>query len=272
MARPSRDNLIDAVDDFGRSRCADVVERATEAAVPEVFAAQEAFVAEEPVVAAPAAAAPAPAAAAPAAAAPEATPAAPKKGGAPSRRRRAPRPRLLRRPRRLPPAPVPARPAPAPPPPLRWRRRPPRPRRRPSRPRRPKSTLPSTPPRPPQRRSRRRARPPAGGEEEEDAVRREIAHERRVARSRRWAGKLVSVTTRYAVAARSSCCEKTPSPPRNNDIRSVTEPAGASHFGRVVRRRLGGLGAEGGVVSPMGGPERPSRARARPRGLGAACR
>ena len=35
------DNLIDAVDDFGRSRCADVAERATEAAY-QVFAAQEA--------------------------------------------------------------------------------------------------------------------------------------------------------------------------------------------------------------------------------------
>ena len=43
------DNLIDAVDDFGRSRCADVVEKAMEAAVPEVFAAQEAALAEEPV-------------------------------------------------------------------------------------------------------------------------------------------------------------------------------------------------------------------------------
>ena len=80
------DNLIDAVDDFGRSRCADVVERAMEAAVPEVFAAQEAAIAEEPVAAAPVAAAPA-----------EVTPAAPKKrrravakktGAAPSALRR----------------------------------------------------------------------------------------------------------------------------------------------------------------------------------------
>jgi len=52
------DNLIDAVDDFGRSRCADVQVQAMEAAVPEVFAAQEAQLAAEavaPVVEAPAA-------------------------------------------------------------------------------------------------------------------------------------------------------------------------------------------------------------------------
>jgi hypothetical protein len=63
------DNLIDAVDDFGRSRCADVQVKAMEAAVPEVFAAQEAQLAAEavaPVVEAPAAPA-------------EVTPAAPKK-------------------------------------------------------------------------------------------------------------------------------------------------------------------------------------------------
>jgi len=50
------DNLIDAVDDFGRSRCADKQVQAMEAAVPEVFAAQEAQLAAEasaPVVEAP---------------------------------------------------------------------------------------------------------------------------------------------------------------------------------------------------------------------------
>jgi hypothetical protein len=106
------DNLIDAVDDFGRSRCADVVEKAMEAAVPEVFAAQEAAIAEEPVVAAPAPAAAAPVAAAPA----EVTPAAPKKrrravakktGAAPSAAAPAPA-----APPAAAPAPVPA-PAPA---------------------------------------------------------------------------------------------------------------------------------------------------------------
>ena len=56
------DNLIDAVDEFGRSRCADKQVQAMEAAVPEVFAAQEAQLAAEavaPVVEAPVAAAPA---------------------------------------------------------------------------------------------------------------------------------------------------------------------------------------------------------------------
>ena len=62
------DNLIDAVDDFGRSRCADVQVQAMEAAVPEVFAAQEAQLAAEAVVAAPVVEAPA-----------EVAPAAPKK-------------------------------------------------------------------------------------------------------------------------------------------------------------------------------------------------
>ena len=113
------DNLIDAVDDFGRSRCADVAERAMEAAVPEVFAAQEAAIAEEPVVAAPVAAAPA-----------EVTPAAPKK------RRRAVAKKTGAAPAAAAPAPA-APPAAAPAPPFRLRR-PPRPRRRPSRPRRPR--------------------------------------------------------------------------------------------------------------------------------------
>ena len=64
------DNLIDAVDDFGRSRCADIQVQAMEAAVPEVFAAQEAQLAAEAV---------APVVEAPVAAPAEVTPAAPKK-------------------------------------------------------------------------------------------------------------------------------------------------------------------------------------------------
>ena len=100
------DNLIDAVDDFGRSRCADKQVQAMEAAVPEVFAAQEAQLAAEasvPVVEAPAAPA-------------EVTPAAPKKrrravakktGAAPSAAAAAPAAPV--------PAPAPAPAAPAPP-------------------------------------------------------------------------------------------------------------------------------------------------------------
>ena len=126
------DNLIDAVDDFGRSRCADVVERAMEAAVPEVFAAQEAAIAEEPVVAAPAAAALL-----------SLRSLLPRRGRGAERaaRRREEDGRRARGSsggralRSGSGSGSGRRPAP---PPLRWRRRPPRPRRRPSRPRRPR--------------------------------------------------------------------------------------------------------------------------------------
>ena len=92
------DNLIDAVDEFGRSRCADKQVQAMEAAVPEVFAAQEAQLAAEaaPVVDAPVVEAPA-----------EVAPAAPKK------RRRAVAKKTGAAPSAAAPAPVPA-PAPAP--------------------------------------------------------------------------------------------------------------------------------------------------------------
>jgi len=92
------DNLIDAVDDFGRSRCADVQVQAMEAAVPEVFAAQEAQLAAEAV---------APVAEAPVVEPAEVTPAAPKK------RRRAVAKKTGAAPSAAAPAPVPA-PAPAP--------------------------------------------------------------------------------------------------------------------------------------------------------------
>jgi hypothetical protein len=95
------DNLIDAVDDFGRSRCADKQVQAMEAAVPEVFAAQEAQLAAEAV---------APVVEAPVAAAPEVAPAAPKK------RRRAVAKKTGAAPSAAPaPVPAPAPAAPAPP-------------------------------------------------------------------------------------------------------------------------------------------------------------
>jgi hypothetical protein len=104
------DNLIDAVDDFGRSRCADVQVQAMEAAVPEVFAAQEAQLAAEaaPVVEAPVAA---PAEVAPAAPKKRRRAVAKKTGAAPAAAAPAPAAPPAAAPAPVP-APAPAAPAP----------------------------------------------------------------------------------------------------------------------------------------------------------------